>query len=606
MKNSVLSVSAERVESGTKLLVQLQNIQTEKRVVIAVFLRNFNTGDQYKWQDQQETAPNEWCEFLVEATGGNLMFVSYLVDVDQEVIRAEDKLGRIFVDLADIFSSPDSLWAGELSSSLSHPKKKPRTPLKSETSSSGSSSITEPVDENSPSWQKGRQFSTDRQPDSVLKLFVSCRNLPQRNWLSENDAMVAVFEEKINFVTGETRFDYLDQTEWVEGTNDPRFQKEVLVEHYQGSRQKIKFSVYDVNSEDPDYIPTENDRIGSVLLDLDELVSSLNQESSSKIHPQVTCKLEHFDVELNAKLRARNSIFVIGVTSPSLQPASVHPVAETAKATEEKVDQKSDAGGSASGLVDSVAVEPKVRRKERFFVSRRLCKQYARMVRFQIRCINLVQRDWLVKNDSIVAVFERNPEKNEFEHVDQTEFVEQNNDPEFQEMVELEYVPDAVQSLRFNVYDVDGSAVQARNVIGSVDVSLDHIMRVVDTSRDRQFVCQLHHSDPEKRGFLSQKGSSLLLTLMEDKTFKIQDFNPKRSMTRGFDKRSKSVLPSATFYNDTYYHNSLAQRVPNSHLYEPVMSWDEQDANRTASSFKGAPIQPLGDSRQCKQDCAIS
>lgn len=130
--------------------------------------------------------------------------------------------------------------------------------------------------ENSPRKKNYLWAETDSIPEedfiedeNLLEINVACKNLLQMDWLSMVHPLVAVFERRDNPIDGtKGQFYWIDQTEWLRSTLNPKFETTFIIRHIPGTGQQYMFRVYDVDQR----MISEQVFQGSAIVDLDDLV----------------------------------------------------------------------------------------------------------------------------------------------------------------------------------------------------------------------------------------------------------------------------------------------------------------------------------------------
>ena len=72
-----------------------------------------------------------------------------------------------------------------------------------------------------------------------------------------------------------------------------------------------------------------------------------------------------------------------------------------------------------------------------------------------LACTNLINMDFFSKSDPMIVVFMKNKNTNRWQELGRTETIDDNLNPEFVKKFIVDYFFEEVQTVRFEVYDID-------------------------------------------------------------------------------------------------------------------------------------------------------
>ena len=98
-------------------------------------------------------------------------------------------------------------------------------------------------------------------------------------------------------------------------------------------------------------------------------------------------------------------------------------------------------------------------------------------VELRFKCENLQKKDLASKSDPMLVVFYNNPSCPGFQEAFRTEVIKNNHNPEFQATYVTDFYFEAVQNLRFEVYDEDdkNAKLSDQDYLGEVSCTLASI-----------------------------------------------------------------------------------------------------------------------------------
>ncbi|XP_076063953.1 copine-8-like [Oratosquilla oratoria] len=105
-------------------------------------------------------------------------------------------------------------------------------------------------------------------PTSLVEISISCRGLRDTDVFSKSDPMCVVAYQPF----GTTQWTELKRTECIDNTLDPDFSTKLQITYHFEEIQKLRFSLYDLDSNNPDL--SNHDFLGSMECTLGQLVSS--------------------------------------------------------------------------------------------------------------------------------------------------------------------------------------------------------------------------------------------------------------------------------------------------------------------------------------------
>lgn len=99
-------------------------------------------------------------------------------------------------------------------------------------------------------------------------------------------------------------------------------------------------------------------------------------------------------------------------------------------------------------------------------------------IQLHLSCRNLPRMDLLSKSDPFVVIYKKEADDKQWREIQRTETIWNNEDPEFPDHIVMKFKFEAVQKLRFEVYDRDtkSSILSEQDYIGSFETTVSRIM----------------------------------------------------------------------------------------------------------------------------------
>ncbi|ORX59369.1 hypothetical protein BCR32DRAFT_251753 [Anaeromyces robustus] len=109
---------------------------------------------------------------------------------------------------------------------------------------------------------------------SKVEIRISCKNLPSFDALSKSDPKIFIFLEKQIYSGHDvtSTWELIDSTERIKNCDCPVFTKPFLIDYYFETIQKLRFVVFDMDSDSNEW--SKNDYIGFTEKSLGDLISS--------------------------------------------------------------------------------------------------------------------------------------------------------------------------------------------------------------------------------------------------------------------------------------------------------------------------------------------